>query len=124
VTLHDFAVLRDFSGFCSMLDRSPSESGNQVGHFCGAGLLELMNELLLLAIGVSDPLVLAQMLNPGASLNVSRKRPSCDRSSKTSHSKAPSRRRSLLSLSRASRKGTAIAGFDLIFDGHQHWWTV
>ena len=36
-----------------------------MSHFCHAGQLELMNELLLLAICVSDPLVLAQMLNPG-----------------------------------------------------------
>jgi hypothetical protein len=45
--------------------RSPSGSGNQVGHFCCTSLLELMNKLLLLAVGVGDPLVLAQMLNPG-----------------------------------------------------------
>ncbi len=50
---------------CARTDGSPPKSGNQVAHFCGAGLLELMNELLLLAVGVSDPLVLAQMLNPG-----------------------------------------------------------
>ena len=61
--------------------------GNQVSHLCHAGQLELMNEFLLFAIGMSDPLVLAQMLNQESGLNVSRKRPSCDRSSKTSHSK-------------------------------------
>jgi hypothetical protein len=42
----------------------PSGRSNQVGHFWFAGQLELMNEFLLLAVGVGHSLVLAQMLEP------------------------------------------------------------
>src|SRR5712691_5741335 len=99
------------------IDGSRSESSNQVCHFCH----ELVNELLLLAIGVSDPLVLAQMLNPGVKFERFEKtaflRQILEDLPLESSVPPPLASQSFKRL----QKGTAIVRPDLIFHGHQHW---
>ena len=80
-----------------------------------------MNEFLLLAIGVSDSLVLAQMLNPGVKLERFEKtaflRQILEDLPLESSIPPPLASQSFKRL----QKGTAIVRPDLILHGHQHW---